>query len=120
MDALKREKKNEKAFHCNHIAQIISEICVISRRQMFNIRKNLLQLETYNLIKNETPKHVFACGFFFLTNVLACIFIKNETPAQVLSCKFCEIFEPTTFVNTKYRNRCFPANFAKFYRIHIL
>ena len=34
-------KKDSKDFHYNDIAQIISEICGISRRQMFNIKKPL-------------------------------------------------------------------------------
>ena len=34
-------KKDSKDFHYNDIAQIISEICGISRRQMFNIEKPL-------------------------------------------------------------------------------
>ena len=39
----KREKKNYKIFHCNDIAQIIIEIYVFSRRQIFAIKKSLLQ-----------------------------------------------------------------------------
>ena len=34
-------KKDCKDFHYNDIAQIISEICGISRRQIFNIKKPL-------------------------------------------------------------------------------
>ena len=44
MDAFKREKKNDKVFHFNDIAQIIRGICGISKRQVFNINKNLLQI----------------------------------------------------------------------------
>ena len=28
VDALKHQKENDKVFHCNDIAQIISEICI--------------------------------------------------------------------------------------------
>ena len=42
MDVLKREKK--KFFFCNAIAQIISETCGISRKQILKIKKSLLQL----------------------------------------------------------------------------
>ena len=38
MDALRREKKMEKVFHCNDIAQRKSEICCISRRGIFSIK----------------------------------------------------------------------------------
>ena len=38
MNAIKRKKKNEKVFHCS-IAQITSEICGISRRRVFNIKR---------------------------------------------------------------------------------
>ena len=46
MDTWKREKKKSKdeTFLCNDIAQIIREICVISRRQLFNTKKSPLQL----------------------------------------------------------------------------
>lgn len=44
MDALKHEKEIEKAFHCDDIAQIKSEICDISKRQMFSIKDKLFQL----------------------------------------------------------------------------
>ena len=44
MDALKRETENDKVFCCSDIAQIISEICGILRRQIFNSKKSLLQL----------------------------------------------------------------------------
>ena len=37
MNALKREKKN-KAFFCNNKAEIINEICGISRRQILNFK----------------------------------------------------------------------------------
>ena len=43
-DALKREKKNDKVFHSDYIAQIKSEICGILKSQNFNIKKSLLQL----------------------------------------------------------------------------
>ena len=38
MNAIKRKKKNEMIFHCS-IAQITSEICGISRRRVFNIKR---------------------------------------------------------------------------------
>ena len=38
LDALRREKKMEKVFHCNDIAQRKSEICCISRRGIFSIK----------------------------------------------------------------------------------
>ena len=38
IDALKRDKENVKVFHCSYIA-VISEICRISRSQIFNIKK---------------------------------------------------------------------------------
>ena len=41
MDVLKREKENQKDFHCNDIA---NEICGSSRRQIFIMEKSLLQL----------------------------------------------------------------------------
>ena len=39
MDDLKREKEKDKAFHCDDIALIKSEICGISKRQIFNMKK---------------------------------------------------------------------------------
>ena len=39
MDALKCEKENKNVFYCNGIAQRTSEVCGISRRQIFNIKK---------------------------------------------------------------------------------
>ena len=39
MDALKGKKVNDKIFHCNDVAQIIIEICGISRKQIFNKRE---------------------------------------------------------------------------------
>ena len=44
MVLLKREKENGKAFHFNDIAQILSEICGISRSQILNTKRTLLQL----------------------------------------------------------------------------
>ena len=41
MDVSKREKENQKDFHCNDIA---NEICGSSRRQIFIMEKSLLQL----------------------------------------------------------------------------
>ena len=38
IDTLKRDKENVKVFHCSYIA-VISEICRISRSQIFNIKK---------------------------------------------------------------------------------
>ena len=38
IDALKCDKENVKVFHCSYIA-VISEICRISRSQIFNIKK---------------------------------------------------------------------------------
>ena len=38
MNAIKRKKKNEMIFHCS-IAQMTSEICGISRRRVFNIKR---------------------------------------------------------------------------------
>ena len=39
---LKSEKENNKVDHCNDIAQIVSKICGIRRRQILNIKENLL------------------------------------------------------------------------------
>ena len=39
-------EKNINFFLLNDIAQTMSGICGISRRQIFNIRKSLLQLKT--------------------------------------------------------------------------
>ena len=36
--------KIHKVFLCNDIAQVVREVCVISRKQFFNIKKKLLQL----------------------------------------------------------------------------
>ena len=48
MDALKFEKESDTIFHSNSIAQMISGICGISRRQVFNIKDSLLLLEEEN------------------------------------------------------------------------
>ena len=45
MDAVKLEKQNnKKVFHYDDPAQIKKEICCVSRRQIFNTKKSLLQL----------------------------------------------------------------------------
>ena len=63
-DALKCEKENDIDFPFNDIAPIIIEICVSYQESKFlKCRKNLLQLEAYNLIENETPPQVFSCKF---------------------------------------------------------
>ena len=43
MDFLRREKKDNVS-HCNNIAQITNEICIIPSRQIFGIKKSPLQL----------------------------------------------------------------------------
>ena len=43
MVLLKREKENGKAFHFNDIAQILSEICGIFRRQTSNIENSVVR-----------------------------------------------------------------------------
>ena len=45
-DALKREK-SDKVFLCNDIAQIIRQMCGISRRQNFNINLNRKRKSIY-------------------------------------------------------------------------
>lgn len=39
MDVLNCEKKSEKVYHCNDMAQVISKICDISRKQTFALKK---------------------------------------------------------------------------------
>ena len=51
MDALKHEKKSDRVFHCNYIVQIIAEICSISRREIFKVKRSLLLLES----EEKTP-----------------------------------------------------------------
>ena len=54
MDALKCEKVNEEVSHCNDIVQRKRKICGIWRRQIFNIKKNLL---------NQGRKLIYLGGF---------------------------------------------------------
>ena len=55
MDVLKREKENQKDFHCNDIA---NEICGSSRRQIFIMEKSLLQLK----IEEENQSNLMTLG----------------------------------------------------------
>ena len=108
MEALKRE--NEwKAFLCNGIAQIINEICGVSRRQIFNIVKSLLSstLKTFSkdlclvwfcrTLPQAQSLNMILPKCKQLPNFSACNFIKNETPEQVFSCEFCKWFKNTYF-----------------------
>lgn len=51
MDVSNRGKENGEVFHCIDIAQIKIEIFGISRSQILNIKKSLVQL----LIEEENP-----------------------------------------------------------------
>ena len=74
--------KKEKTKFFIGIAHIKSEICGISKKQIFNTKKNLLQLETYNFVKNETPTQVFPWEFLWEI-FSACNFFENVTLARV-------------------------------------
>ena len=43
METMKQKMEN-KVFHCNDTAHLKSEICGISKRQVSNLKKSLLQL----------------------------------------------------------------------------
>ena len=45
------KKESNKVFHCDDIAQRKSEICGISRKQIFHLKKIMLQ----SLIEEENP-----------------------------------------------------------------
>ena len=47
-------------------------------------------------------------------------FVKDRTPAKIFCCRFCEFLQPVILLKTKLRHRCFPVNFAKFLKLHIL
>ena len=51
MDVSNREKENGEVIHCIDIAQIKIEIFGISRSQILNIKKSLVQL----LMEEENP-----------------------------------------------------------------
>ena len=58
-----------KVFHCIATAQIMSRIYDLSRELIFNLKKNVLKLEAYSFIKNETSTQVFSCKFAKFKNV---------------------------------------------------
>ena len=68
MDALKLEKK-DKVFLCNNIAQITSEIFVISSRQIFDIKKPRSSFKSRKKIRlplttwNKYPRLFWFCVF---------------------------------------------------------
>ena len=60
MDILKRENKNCKVFNCNDVAQVISEICGISKKKIYvpwQLRPNIVVWFNFEWIFDRLSLH---------------------------------------------------------------
>ena len=79
----KIKKENDKFFHCNDIAQTISKICVISIRNIFDIKRNCsaLNREKFSIYLDKLDQQSLSrliLSLFCRTSPQLWNFIKND------------------------------------------
>ena len=140
MGVLRRRKENDKVFQWHNTAQIKSEICGISKRQMFNIKrassssksskrillswrllakicfsKDLICFRPATLLKRDSDTgNTFFTEYLWTTASANSV---NGTESLDFVLMLC--LQPVTLLKLRLRHRCFLVNFGNFFGLQL-